>query len=81
MLTEGHFVENLQAALGVRDMGSPWIDAQIGPVSARTIVVEKHGGRITFEPNEGQGTRFIVQLPIPVETTANEGEALTEVET
>jgi signal transduction histidine kinase len=51
-----------------------------GLAIARTIVVERHGGRITFEPNAGQGTRFIVQLPIPRETTANEAEALTEAE-
>jgi signal transduction histidine kinase len=51
-----------------------------GLAIARTIVVERHGGRITFEPNGGQGTRFIVQLPIPREVTANEEAALSEVE-
>ena len=30
---------------------------------ARSIVVEKHGGRISFEPNQPQGTTFIVSLP------------------
>jgi len=30
---------------------------------ARTIVVEKHGGRITFEPNSPRGTTFVVSVP------------------
>jgi two-component system NtrC family sensor kinase len=50
-----------------------------GLAIARTIVVERHGGRIAFEPNSGQGTRFIVQLPIQQEPTANESEARSEV--
>jgi len=35
-----------------------------GLAIARNIVVEKHGGRITFEPNFPQGTTFLVSLPI-----------------
>jgi len=35
-----------------------------GLAIARSIIVEKHGGRITFEPNLPQGTRFLVSLPI-----------------
>ncbi len=31
---------------------------------ARKIVVEKHGGRISFEPNGSQGTIFHIHLPI-----------------
>ncbi len=31
---------------------------------ARKIVVEKHGGRISFEPNGSQGTIFTIHLPI-----------------
>jgi len=34
-----------------------------GLALARSIVVEKHGGRITFEPNQPRGTTFIVSLP------------------
>lgn len=34
-----------------------------GLALARTIVVEKHGGRITFEPNAPQGTTFVVSVP------------------
>jgi PAS domain S-box-containing protein len=30
---------------------------------ARSIVVDKHGGRIAFEPNQPQGTTFLVSLP------------------
>jgi signal transduction histidine kinase len=35
-----------------------------GLALARSIVVEKHGGRIAFEPNPPQGTIFTVSLPI-----------------
>jgi two-component system NtrC family sensor kinase len=35
-----------------------------GLAIARNIVVERHGGRITFEPNLPQGTTFMVSLPV-----------------
>ncbi|HEX5229022.1 MAG TPA: PAS domain S-box protein, partial [Bryobacteraceae bacterium] len=35
-----------------------------GLAIARNIVVEKHGGRIWFEPNDPHGTIFVVTLPI-----------------
>ncbi len=35
-----------------------------GLAIARNIVVERHGGRIAFEPNLPQGTTFLVWLPI-----------------
>jgi two-component system, NtrC family, sensor kinase len=35
-----------------------------GLALARGIVVEKHGGRIAFEPNLPQGTTFVVSVPI-----------------
>jgi signal transduction histidine kinase len=35
-----------------------------GLAIARAIVVEQHGGSITFEPNGAQGTTFVVSLPI-----------------
>jgi len=41
-----------------------------GLAIARNIVVDKHGGRITFEPNFPQGTTFIVALPIEEATAA-----------
>lgn len=34
-----------------------------GLAIARNVVVEKHGGRIAFEPNLPRGTRFVVRLP------------------
>jgi signal transduction histidine kinase len=34
-----------------------------GLVLARTIVVEKHGGSIAFEPNLPRGTTFVVSVP------------------
>jgi signal transduction histidine kinase len=35
-----------------------------GLAIARSIVVDKHGGRLTFESRVGRGTRFDVELPI-----------------
>ena len=38
---------------------------------ARSIVVEEHGGTLTFEPNGAQGTTFLVALPIAPEAAGN----------
>ena len=35
-----------------------------GLAIAYSVVVDKHGGSITFETREGQGTTFVVSLPI-----------------
>jgi signal transduction histidine kinase len=35
-----------------------------GLAIARSIVVDRHGGRLTFESRVGHGTRFVVELPI-----------------
>jgi signal transduction histidine kinase len=40
-----------------------------------SVITEKHGGRISFETQMGQGTTFVIRLPIGSET-ANPGEAL-----
>jgi len=37
-----------------------------GLAIARSIVVEKHGGSLTFEPNAPHGTTFLISLPIDV---------------
>jgi len=34
-----------------------------GLTLSRTIVVERHGGSLTFETRPGQGTTFFVRLP------------------
>ena len=34
-----------------------------GLVIARSVIVDQHGGTITFETEEGKGTTFIVRLP------------------
>lgn len=52
-----------------------------GLAIARNIVVEKHGGRITFEPNFPQGTTFVVCLPIEEPRAASlEAARIPEVE-
>ena len=35
-----------------------------GLAIARSIVVEKHGGSLSFAPNETQGTTFLISVPI-----------------
>ncbi len=44
-----------------------------GLAIARSIVVERHAGSITFEPNEPQGTTFVVSIPVEPATTGVEG--------
>ena len=52
-----------------------------GLAIARNIVVERHGGRIAFEPNLPQGTTFIVSLPIggTPDSSANEERPASEL--
>ncbi len=42
-----------------------------GLTIARSIVVEKHGGTIAFESQVGQGTTFVIRLPITDPTEGN----------
>lgn len=52
-----------------------------GLAIARNIVVEKHGGRIAFEPNFPQGTTFVVCLPLEeARAASSEAATATEVE-
>jgi signal transduction histidine kinase len=37
---------------------------------ARSLIVEKHGGSLTFTSQEGVGTRFVVRLPIEAAAAA-----------
>jgi len=52
-----------------------------GLAIARNIVVERHGGRITFEPNLPHGTTFLVSLPIGkmLETNADNAQPASEL--
>ena len=58
-----------QESSGPPTSGSHWIpapligfEAEDGP--AHAIIVEKHGGKITYETEMGKGTTFVVQLPL-----------------
>ncbi len=44
-----------------------------GLAISHTVIVEKHGGSISFETEEGRGTTFIIRLPLnePSQTTAS----------
>jgi len=45
-----------------------------GLAIARSIVVEKHGGTLTFEANETQGTTFVIGVPLdPLPSPAEDG--------
>jgi PAS domain S-box-containing protein len=48
-----------------------------GLAIARTIVVERHGGSLTFESEPGQGTTFHIRLPIEPATSALPAEPVT----
>jgi PAS domain S-box-containing protein len=37
-----------------------------GLAISRSVIVDKHGGRIYFETEVGQGTTFIIQLPLTI---------------
>ncbi len=39
---------------------------------AHSVIVDKHGGTINFETEMGQGTTFIIQLPLNPETTGEQ---------
>jgi signal transduction histidine kinase len=38
-----------------------------GLAIARSVIVDKHGGTITFETRQGVGTTFIIRLPLKEE--------------
>ena len=43
-----------------------------GLAIAHSVIVEKHNGTINLENKEGQGTVFILRLPIDVDLSQNE---------
>jgi PAS domain S-box-containing protein len=50
-----------------------------GLAIARSVVVEKHGGELTFETQLGRGTTFVIRLPIEPstpETTSDEAHPI-----
>ncbi len=44
-----------------------------GLAIARSVIVDKHGGTIHFETEEGKGTTFIIRLPRDGKTLTHEG--------
>jgi PAS domain S-box-containing protein len=69
----------IPASIRSRIFGPFFTTKQVGRGSgqglaiARSIVVEKHGGSLTFEPNGAQGTTFVISVPIePVSQSAPE---------
>jgi signal transduction histidine kinase len=46
-----------------------------GLAIARSVVVDKHGGSITFETEEGNGTTFILRLPLTAQASNRERKA------
>lgn len=44
-----------------------------GLALARSVIVTKHGGVLTFESSVGRGTTFIVRLPVTPPTTSEPG--------
>lgn len=47
-----------------------------GLAIARSIVVEKHGGTLTFKPNGDQGTTFVISIPIESRLEAEPEESV-----
>jgi signal transduction histidine kinase len=45
-----------------------------GLAIAHTVVVEKHGGTISVESEKGQGTTFIIRLPLEMQRTVENHE-------
>ena len=48
-----------------------------GLAISHTVVVEKHGGQLSFETESGQGTTFIIRLPLNGATNFNQDANLT----
>ena len=49
-----------------------------GLAIARSVVVDKHGGSLTFESEVGQGTTFIIRLPVDGSSAAPAAPASSE---
>lgn len=52
----------------------------LGLSIAHSIVVQKHGGTIDFETEEGKGTVFIVRLPVPSQRVTDQAVQIELVE-
>jgi PAS domain S-box-containing protein len=48
-----------------------------GLAIARTMIVERHGGSLTFETEPGQGTTFVIGLPLAVDEPATSAKPAT----
>ncbi|MCD0459683.1 hybrid sensor histidine kinase/response regulator [Roseiconus lacunae] len=46
-----------------------------GLAIARSVIVDKHGGTLSFDVEEGEGTKFIIELPLTVDDAIEETDA------
>ena len=52
-----------------------FVKAGQGLAIARSVIVEKHGGSITFETETGRGTTFVIRLPLKDDAEEDEGSS------
>ena len=45
-----------------------------GLALARSVIVKKHGGELTFETSAGHGTTFIVRMPVGQATASDKND-------
>lgn len=45
-----------------------------GLAISHAVVVEKHGGQLSFETAEGEGTTFVIRLPLTCKGTSDHGD-------
>jgi signal transduction histidine kinase len=50
-----------------------------GLAIARSVIVERHGGTLTFDTDVGKGTTFIIRLPLSLSTGAAKKDVPPEV--
>jgi PAS domain S-box-containing protein len=49
-----------------------------GLTISRSVIVQKHGGELSFEQNDGPGTTFVIRLPVAEDSGVETGRQLSE---